>query len=135
MSEHRLKTWPEHFTAITQGLKTFEVREDDRGFAVGDTLVLEEYDPATRRYSGRYVAREVTHILRDYRWGIQTGHVVMGLARLASHDAAIPDEQMQRLLGLGLAVLEAWQANPITFSELPADMETFVDEYLEGEGG
>lgn len=43
---HRLKTWPEPFQAVAEGRKLFEYRRDDRGFAVGDELVLEEWDPS-----------------------------------------------------------------------------------------
>jgi hypothetical protein len=78
MTEHRLKTWPKHFNDILCGLKTFEVRRDDRGFQVGDTLILEEYD-RTRKYSGRYLTRKVTHLLRGGEFGIEEGHVVMSI--------------------------------------------------------
>ena len=43
MTIHELKIWPQYFDAIASGIKTFEVRKDDRGFAVGDTLVLKEW--------------------------------------------------------------------------------------------
>jgi hypothetical protein len=82
VSDHRLKTWPEHFNAIMCDLKTFEVRQDDRGFGVGDTLMLEEYCPRRRQYSGRHLTRKVTHILRGGQFGIEDGYVVMSLARL-----------------------------------------------------
>jgi hypothetical protein len=45
MQLHTLKTWPDQFTAVADGSKTFEVRYDDRGFAVGDLLRLAEWDP------------------------------------------------------------------------------------------
>lgn len=57
---HCLKTWPEHFGALVSGKKTFEVRQDDRGFRVGDLLVLQEYDPAKGAYTGEMISKEVS---------------------------------------------------------------------------
>ena len=45
MKTHALKTHPEPFAAVCLGHKTCEVRKDDRGFKVGDVLLLEEYEP------------------------------------------------------------------------------------------
>lgn len=73
---HELKTWPIYFLALVKGTKTFEIRENDRGFSVGDTLVLKEYDPDTRVYSGREVRRVVTYMTSMHQ---KYGFVVMGL--------------------------------------------------------
>jgi hypothetical protein len=43
---HHLKTHPGPFADVLAGLKQFEIRKNDRAFAVGDVLVLEEWDPA-----------------------------------------------------------------------------------------
>ena len=43
--EHELKIWPQYYQAVASGKKTFEVRENDRGFQAGDTVTLLEYDP------------------------------------------------------------------------------------------
>lgn len=58
VATHDLKIWPEFFVALGGvGLgrprKTFEIRKNDRNFRVGDTLLLREWDPKTREYSGR----------------------------------------------------------------------------------
>jgi Domain of unknown function (DUF3850) len=58
---HRLKTWPEYYEKILTGEKTFEYRVNDRNFAVGDTLELEEYDPHNG-YTGRAITRHVSYI-------------------------------------------------------------------------
>jgi len=63
MAEHHLKTVQPYFDAVVRGEKTFELRVDDRGFDIGDVLVLEEYMP-DRTYSGRSVRRVVTYVLR-----------------------------------------------------------------------
>lgn len=60
---HDLKTLPEYFAAVLDGIKTFEVRADDRGFAVGDTLLLREWS-FVDGYSGRECTRIVSYIMR-----------------------------------------------------------------------
>ena len=45
MTRHELKTWPQYFAAVRSGKKRFEIRRNDREFAVGDVLVLREFDP------------------------------------------------------------------------------------------
>lgn len=42
---HELKIWPQYFCRVEDGSKTFEVRKNDRGFQLGDTVILKEYDP------------------------------------------------------------------------------------------
>lgn len=43
---HELKIWPQYYCRVADGSKTFEVRQNDRGFQPGDEVVLREYDPA-----------------------------------------------------------------------------------------
>lgn len=45
MTTHVLKIWPEPYRALLRGDKTAEFRKDDRGFAVGDTLILQPWSP------------------------------------------------------------------------------------------
>jgi len=79
MSEHQLKTWPEYFEAVRCGDKTFEVRKNDRDYKAGDTLVLQEFDPDTKSYTGRELRHRVTYLLdNDY---CRDGYVIMALSR------------------------------------------------------
>lgn len=52
MSNHKLKTWPEYFSAIRLGIKAFEIRKNDRGFKVNDTLQLMEWEPVKKDFTG-----------------------------------------------------------------------------------
>lgn len=82
VSNHQLKTWPQFFEDIMHGLKTFEVRRNDRGFKVGDILELVEYDPGisrTGRYTGRKIIRRVNYILEGGDFGLAEGFIVMGI--------------------------------------------------------
>lgn len=42
---HELKIWPQYYCRVADGSKTFEIRENDRGFQSGDTVILKEFDP------------------------------------------------------------------------------------------
>lgn len=83
----RKKIWPEFFEPIDDGRKTFEVRKLDDGFQpdAGDGLVLEEWEPETKRYTGRAVFRHITYILNDVRF-LPTGTVVLGLRTSSNQD-------------------------------------------------
>jgi uncharacterized protein DUF3850 len=61
--KHTLKTWPEYFGSVLSEAKTFELRRNDREFKVGDTLILEEYGPNIRGYSGRKIEAVITYVL------------------------------------------------------------------------
>lgn len=43
--KHELKIWPQYYNRVKDGSKTFEIRENDRGFQQGDSVLLREYDP------------------------------------------------------------------------------------------
>ena len=72
---HILKTIQPYFNRVWSGQKTFEVRNNDRDFEVGDTIELKEYDPSTDSYSGRFMVGGITYVLRDYD-AIKEGYVV-----------------------------------------------------------
>jgi hypothetical protein len=58
--------------------KPYELRRDDRDFAVGDTLDLREFDPETGTYSGRSILALVAHVLRDVpHFGLMPGYCLM----------------------------------------------------------
>lgn len=78
MAIHDLKTWPEHFRDVRAGIKTAELRLNDRNYQPGDVLVLREYDPQTGEYTGEIETRAVTHVLADERW-LQPGMVMLSM--------------------------------------------------------
>lgn len=73
---HELKIQPEYFNAVLMGTKTFEIRKNDRGYKVGDMLILKEWVLGTRTYTGKELARKVTYIT-DYQQ--KPGYVVMAI--------------------------------------------------------
>jgi len=83
VSTHKLKTWPVYFDAIWDGLKSFEVRKDDRNFKEGDILFLEEYDPERDEYSGCKIVAEIVYKMTGGKFGLQEGFCVLGINPLA----------------------------------------------------
>jgi hypothetical protein len=80
---HELKTWPKEFQAVRDNVKTAEFRCDDRGFAVGDTLLLCEWDPKTEKYTGNQENVLVTHVVSNRKFEIPSGYVMMSIRRQA----------------------------------------------------
>lgn len=78
MDIHNLKTIQPYFNAVGRNEKNFEIRKDDRDFKVGDDLILEEF--VDGRFTGIWLAREITYILRDAeQFGLMPGFCILGL--------------------------------------------------------
>jgi len=58
------KIWPEYFQAILEGKKTYELRLADFECKEGDILVLKEWDPKTKEYTGREIEKKVSYVLK-----------------------------------------------------------------------
>ncbi len=58
------KIWPEYFDLVASGKKKFELRLNDFEIKEGDTLVLEEWDPKTKDYTGRKIEKKVIYVSR-----------------------------------------------------------------------
>lgn len=58
------KCWPELFQKILEGEKNFDVRLADFKCKRGDTLILKEWNPKTREYTGRVLRKKVAFVLR-----------------------------------------------------------------------
>jgi len=93
---HEIKCWPEYFEKIADGTKTFECREDNRTYGVGDELNIREWEPLRQdphcevhhyhmgdghctcyekgSYTGKQVVRYVTYL------GLREGYVCMALS-------------------------------------------------------
>ncbi len=70
MSKIEKKIWPEYFQAVLEGKKTYELRLADFECKPGDILVLKEWDPATKQYSGREIEKTVSYVgkTKDYNF-------------------------------------------------------------------
>ncbi len=56
------KVWPKYFQAILDGKKTYELRLADFECHEGDTLILQEWNPETKTYTGREITKIVTYV-------------------------------------------------------------------------
>lgn len=114
---HDLKTWPDPYEAVEAGLKTFEWRKDDRNYQVGDTLTLKKWNPRYKAYTGKQLARKVTHILRGPQFCVPEGFVCMSISQgFTTEQAKINNVLL--LLGNGLLPSEAAKYLGITRAKL-----------------
>ena len=89
MTTHRLKIMEQFADAIVDGRKTFEVRENDRGFQPGDRVVF--YDVGFNAVGGSVVFGkehpvqcmefEITYVLSG--WWIERGYVAFSFKEVA----------------------------------------------------
>ncbi len=79
MITHDLKCWTEPFNAVSGGQKRFEFRLNDRDYKVGDELILREWDPVKKCYTGRVIiGKYITYILTE-GFGLPIGYCIMSL--------------------------------------------------------
>lgn len=79
MKVHNLKIAPTYFRDVVSGKKKFEVRENDRGYNIGDYLCLREYDTKYHLYTGKELVVKIIYILDDFV-GLKENYVVLGLS-------------------------------------------------------
>ena len=56
------KIWPKYFDLVQSGTKKFELRLADFDIEEGDTLLLREWNPETKEYTGRAIEKKVNYI-------------------------------------------------------------------------
>ena len=102
---HVLKIWPQHFPAVADGRKPFEIRWNDRNYKAGDTAILREFVPCPSclgkgcsdclalpdkgTYTGRALHRNIT-VVSDFAQSQE--FVVLGLSPYGI-DEAKPSDQ------------------------------------------
>lgn len=144
--EYELKTWSQYFQAVVEGKKHFEIRNNDRGFHVGDTLILKEYIPFTEgkhplgRYTGKSITVKVDYILEQFD-GIPSNISIMSISALPSVTPPTVEEQCQcghnkeeHTTELGLGKLthtcQVYNCDCMGFT-VPPDAMMLTDEEIE----
>ncbi len=64
MVEIRKKIWPEFFRQMLGKKRRIEWRLADFDLQNGDVLVLEEWDPKTKKYTGRKIKKRCKFVLK-----------------------------------------------------------------------
>lgn len=80
MRTHELKLNKEFFEDVRSGRKTFEIRENDRGYQAGDILELRCWSTSHHCYTEPYspIKKKVSYVLSG--WGLKEGYVALALA-------------------------------------------------------
>ena len=60
----RKKVIPKYFKKLLTGEKNFELRLNDFLCKKGDFLLLEEWNPKTKKYTSRSIIKEVTYVAK-----------------------------------------------------------------------
>lgn len=110
-TQHELKTWTPYFQQVCDGLKKFELRKNDRGFKVGDTLLLKEWKPSgysdvspnkmEGEYTGREILVKVTYLFQDKSgtgW-ISSDYCIMGIEPVSPSNTETATLAIQDTIG------------------------------------
>ena len=62
MKKIEKKAWPEYFQQIIENKKTYDFRLNDFDIGEGDILILKEWDPKTKNYTGREIEKTVGYV-------------------------------------------------------------------------
>lgn len=81
MKMHNIKLNIEFCDDVLSGRKSFEIRENDRGYQTGDHIKFIPYDskiyPKTPEHPIANKEYEITYVLNG--WGLKNGYVVFGI--------------------------------------------------------
>jgi hypothetical protein len=82
MKVHHVKIHPIEFGAILDGDKNFEFRKNDRDYTECDLIVLLEYCPFDRAYTGRQCQARIGFVLNGPMHGVPVGYCCFSLLKI-----------------------------------------------------
>lgn len=79
MQTHNIKLSYLFADAVNEGLKTFEIRENDRGYQAGDRIIFTVVDKhgIARAHPVSQKAYKITYLMHG--WGLKDGYCVFGI--------------------------------------------------------
>lgn len=101
------KTWPELFQKVLDGEKKFDIRLGDFEIKEGDVLVLDEYDPEKKEYTGRNVRKKVSFIAKWKIGDIHSSEEIKkyGLNLIGFEEDSLMIKEMQKQ---AYSIIEKW---------------------------
>ena len=73
---HEVKIAVSYYGDIVSGKKKFELRKNDRGYKVGDSLKMLEFKDG--KHTGRTIDADIIYMLEDYT-GLEEGYCILGI--------------------------------------------------------
>lgn len=77
MKTHKIKLLLNFCDDVLSGDKTFEIRENDRGYQKGDRVVFQASSEPYVKHPISDKVYEITYVLSG--WGLKNGYVVFGI--------------------------------------------------------
>ena len=103
---HEMKILPQYYEDVSSGIKTFELRKDDRNVQAGDILLLKEWTGA--EYTGKELRVGVTYVLRDCpQYGLAEGYCIIGFVGNEKQIAKKPNYEGDGYYN-GELILDTW---------------------------
>lgn len=78
---HYVKTNSEFYQLCVKGVKTFELRKNDRDYKAGDIFVSQEYNPETQKFTGRNTRSKIDYVLEGFA-GLEPGYCIIQLGEV-----------------------------------------------------
>ena len=135
MTRHKLKLNSDYYRDSASGIKTFEIRKNDRGFRVGDILELREWVWSNLEQKGTYTGevhwKIITYILDDMEY-LRDGYVCLAVSPI--HEPT--DNASRNSLPFNCGCCQHLRPSEKTnrmfcsyHSENGCDYEVFLDDY------
>lgn len=86
MKTHNKKLIISYFRDVWNGYKQFELRKNDCNYAVGDELILLEYNSITKKYTGKVIRAEIIYVLEGFK-GLENGYCILGIKILSKENS------------------------------------------------
>lgn len=92
---HDIKMAASYYDDVVSGRKRFELRKNDRGYKVGDSLKMLEFDDG--KHTGRIIDADIIYMLEEYK-GLEEGYCILGID-LKEFDREVSETDTGGLLG------------------------------------